>query len=117
MPDPEREADGGYCGDFLSFVMQRAPENSVWFTVMTNVNVAAVASLTGVAAVVVCESSKCDAQLVERIKKKDINVACTSAYMPEPHEDTHTLVINYCGVYAERIEETIARIWEAVSVK
>ena len=42
MPDPEREADGGYCGDFLSFVMQRAPENSVWFTVMTNVNVAAV---------------------------------------------------------------------------
>ena len=23
MPDPEREADGGYCGDFLSFVMQR----------------------------------------------------------------------------------------------
>lgn len=69
MPDPERETDGGYCGDFLSFVMQRAPENSVWFTVMTNVNVAAVASLTGVAAVVVCESSKCDAQLVERIKK------------------------------------------------
>ena len=44
-------------------------------------------------------------------------MACTSAYMPEPHEDTHTLVINYCGVYAERIEETIARIWEAVSVK
>ena len=58
MPDPEREADGGYCGDFLSFVMQRAPENSVWFTVMTNVNVAAVASLTGVAAVVVCERIK-----------------------------------------------------------
>lgn len=58
-----------------------------------------------------------DTELVDRIKKKDINVACTSAYMPEPHEDTHTLVINYCGVYAERIEETIARIWEAVSVK
>ena len=78
MPDPEREADGGYCGDFLSFVMQRAPENSVWFTVMTNVNVCAVAvlcegaSLTGVAAVVVCESSKCDAQLVERIKKTEV---------------------------------------------
>ena len=58
-----------------------------------------------------------DTELVDRIKKNDINVACTSAYMPEPHEDTHTLVINYCGVYAERIEETIARIWEAVSVK
>lgn len=72
LPNPGRGAAGGYCGDFLSFVMQRAPENSVWFTVMTNVNVAAVASLTGVAAVVVCESSKCDAQLIEKIKNTDV---------------------------------------------
>lgn len=72
VPNPEREADEGYCGDFLSFVMQRAPENSVWFTVMTNVNVAAVASLTGVSAVVVCEGSKCDAQLIEKIKTTDV---------------------------------------------
>ena len=72
MPDPEREADGGYCGDFLSFVMQRAPENSVWFTVMTNVNVAAVASLTGVVGSEMCIRDRCDAQLVERIKKTEV---------------------------------------------
>ncbi len=55
-----------------------------------------------------------DKELVERIRDKDINVACTSEYMAQPHGDTHMLVINYCGVYAERIEETVQRIWEAV---
>ena len=55
-----------------------------------------------------------DKKLVERIRQKDINVACTSEYMPEGCADTHTLIINYCGVYAERIEDTVARIWEAV---
>lgn len=55
-----------------------------------------------------------DKELVERVRDKDINVACTSEYMAQPHGNTHTLVINYCGVYAERIEETVQRIWEAV---
>lgn len=56
-----------------------------------------------------------DKELVTRIREKDINVACTSEYMAQPHSDTHTLVINYCGVYAERIKETVQRIWEAIS--
>lgn len=56
-----------------------------------------------------------DKELVTRIREKDINVACTSEYMAQPHGDTHTLVINYCGVYAERIKETVQRIWEAIS--
>lgn len=55
-----------------------------------------------------------DEELVKRIREKDINVACTSEYMAQQHGDTHTLVINYCGVYAERIRETVQRIWEAV---
>ena len=53
--DFSREVTGGYAGDLLSFVMGRAPENSAWYTVMTNVNVAAVAVLTDVAVVVLCE--------------------------------------------------------------
>lgn len=72
VPDENAEVEDGYCGDFLSFVMQRAPENAVWFTVMTNLNVAAVASLTGVGAVVVCEGSKCDSLLADRMKTQNI---------------------------------------------
>lgn len=72
VPDKTAIVDGGYCGDFLSFVMQRAPEHAVWFTVMTNLNVAAVASLTGVGAIVVCEGSKCDELLIDRVKTQNI---------------------------------------------
>ena len=57
MPDPEREATCGYAGDLLSWVMGRAAEGSVWATVMTNVNVIAVATLADTAAVVICEDS------------------------------------------------------------
>lgn len=67
-----REIEGGYCGDFLSFVMNRAPENSAWFTVMTNLNVAAVAALTDVGCVVVCEGSKCDDALINKAVAQNI---------------------------------------------
>lgn len=78
IPDGEREVTGGYCGDFLSFVMGRAPAGCCWFTVMTNVNVAAVASLADVAAVAVCENCACDAALVSRCEAQGINLLSVS---------------------------------------
>lgn len=78
LADGEREIKGGYCGDFLSFVMGRAPAGCCWFTVMTNVNVAAVASLADVAAVVVCEDCRCDDALVSRAKSQGINLLSVS---------------------------------------
>lgn len=74
LADGEREVTGGYCGDFLSFVMGRAPAGCCWFTVMTNVNVAAVAALTDAAAVVVCENCACDDALVSRCQTQGINL-------------------------------------------
>ena len=32
MPDGDREIDGCYIGDLLSWVMGRAEENNVWLT-------------------------------------------------------------------------------------
>ena len=68
--DFSREIVGGYAGDLLSFVMGRAPENCAWYTVMTNVNVAAV--------VVLCEGCLPDPTLVERAKTQGINVIATT---------------------------------------
>ncbi|MDR2047556.1 MAG: hypothetical protein LBP79_06670 [Clostridiales bacterium] len=72
----------GYCGDFLSFAMGRAPSDSAWFTVMSNVNVAAVALLADVSVVVLCEDVKPDESLAARCKKEGLNIICTpfSAY-------------------------------------
>lgn len=77
--DFSREVTGGYAGDLLSFVMGRAPENSAWYTVMTNVNVAAVAVLTDVAVVVLCEGCQPDPVLAVRAEEQAVNVICTEA--------------------------------------
>ena len=55
LSNPDREVTGAYVGDLLSWVMGRAPADSVWLTIMSNVNVCAVASLADVACVILAE--------------------------------------------------------------
>lgn len=77
--NPAAAVSGGYCGDFLSFVMGKAPADAVWFTVMSNVNVAAVALLAEVGAVVVCEGVTPEPALVARCEKEGITLLKTAA--------------------------------------
>ncbi len=77
--DEFRTITCGYAGDLLSFVMGRAPSDSVWFTVMTNVNVLAVATLAEVACVVICEDSVPMEGFTEKAKEQGINVLRTKA--------------------------------------
>ncbi|MBQ3042107.1 MAG: hypothetical protein IJD47_02800 [Clostridia bacterium] len=79
--DFEREINGGYAGDLLSFVMGRAMPDCAWYTIMTNVNVCAVATLTDCAVVVICEDCIPDEMLVTRAKSQGINVIATSLDM------------------------------------
>lgn len=77
MPDGGRKITCGYSGDFLSFVMGRAPTDCVWFTVMSNVNVAAVATLAEVSLVVLCEDVQPDENLLAKVKQQGINLVST----------------------------------------
>lgn len=77
IADGERKVTSGYAGDFLSFVMGRAPADCVWLTVMTNVNVLAVAALADVAVVVVCEDCPVDEAFLKKAQEKEINVLST----------------------------------------
>lgn len=56
LPHPEKAVTGGYTGDLLSWVMSRAKEGDCWITIMSNLNVAAVAALTDVACVILAEN-------------------------------------------------------------
>ena len=47
--DNSRDITGCYIGDLLSWVMSKAQSGNIWITIMTNVNIVAVASLTDVA--------------------------------------------------------------------
>ena len=74
MPDGDREVTCGYAGDLLSWVMGKAPSDSAWFTIMSNVNIVAVAMLRDVAAIVVCEGAEIGEDVIERAKEQDVNL-------------------------------------------
>ncbi len=76
--NPDREITAGYVGDLLSWVMGRAPEGGAWITVMTNVNVIAVASLSDVACVILAEGAELDEAALNRAKTEGINVLASS---------------------------------------
>ncbi len=73
----EREILSGYCGDFLSFVMGKAPADCAWFTIMNNINVAAVATLADVGMVILCENVVPDEALVKKMELNDITLIST----------------------------------------
>ncbi len=75
--DFSRQVADGYAGDLLSFVMGNAPSDTAWFTIMTNVNVCAVATLTDVAVIVICDGCKADDNLVAKSQMQKVNVIST----------------------------------------
>ncbi len=74
LPDGDREVEGFYAGDLLSWVMGRANAGNVWFTIMSNVNVLAVASLVDLSAVVLAEGVTLSDKDAASALEKGINV-------------------------------------------
>ena len=74
MEEEDREIEGAYCGDLLSWVMGRCPADSVWVTIMSNQNVAAVAVLCDTACTVLSEGVQPDAELLERAEKQGVTL-------------------------------------------
>lgn len=70
----DREVTGGYAGDLLSWVMGRAQDGDAWVTIMTNVNVIAVASLADVACVVLAENVPVEADVVATAAAKGVTL-------------------------------------------
>ena len=82
MPEPDREIKGAYIGDLLSWVMGKAEFDNNWITIMSNVNVVAVASLSDVSCVLLAEDVTLDNEVLSTAKQKGINILSTpmSAY-------------------------------------
>ena len=78
LPDGDREIDGVYIGDLLSWVMGRAQMDNAWITIMTNVNVIAVASLADTSCVILAEGVEMPEDIVETAQQKDVNILRSS---------------------------------------
>lgn len=82
MPDPDKDVQGGYTGDLLSYVMCSAQTGDAWVTIMSNLNVVAVASLTDVACVILAQGVSADAEVIKRAEDRQVNILAShySAY-------------------------------------
>ena len=72
VSEPDRDVDGCYIGDLLSWVMGKAQSGNVWITIMNNVNIVAVATLTDVSCILLCENVKADESVIEKANSQGI---------------------------------------------
>ena len=70
----DKEVCGCYAGDLLSWVMSHASYGDVWITIMSNINVLAVASLADTACVILAEGVTLDKDAASAAEEKGINV-------------------------------------------
>ena len=78
MPNPERNISGGYAGDLLSWVMGRLDADSAWVTIMSNINIVAVATLTDPSCIILAEGVTPDEGVVEKAMAQDVNILSSS---------------------------------------
>lgn len=74
LPDGAREVTGVYIGDLLSWVMGRAESGDAWITIMSNINILAVASLADTACIVLAEDVSLSDDILETAKEKRVNI-------------------------------------------
>ena len=74
MPDADREISGIYIGDLLSWVMGRAKADDAWITIMSNINIIAVASLADVSCIILSEGVTVDDDIIATARQKDVNI-------------------------------------------
>jgi predicted transcriptional regulator len=77
MPEPDREVGGAYIGDLLSWVMGRADADCVWITIMSNLNIVAVATLSEVSCILLAEGVSLDSEVRRTAEEKGVNVLKT----------------------------------------
>ena len=62
----DMDITGCYIGDLLSHVMGRATEGDCWITIMNNINIVAVASLTEAACIILAEGISADETIINK---------------------------------------------------
>ena len=74
MPDGDREIKGAYAGDLLSWVMGRLRADQAWVTIMSNVNIVAVATLADPACIILSESVNPESDVIAKAIENGVNI-------------------------------------------
>ena len=79
LPEGDREVEGVYIGDLLSWVMGRAQSDNVWLTIMSNLNIVAVATLSDVSCIILCEGVTLEETVKNTAEAKGVNILAAEA--------------------------------------
>ncbi len=74
----DKTIENGYCCDMLSWAMAKVTNVDCWFTILSSMNVIAVASLSDCPVVVLTEGVMMDEDVLEKAKSEEICVLKTS---------------------------------------
>ncbi len=72
-----RPVAGGYAADLLSCAMKGAKKDYLWVTLQSHINVVAVASLLGLAGVIITEGNRPDPETIGRAEQEGIPLIVT----------------------------------------
>ncbi len=92
MPSPDKEIKGVYIGDLLSWVMGKAHPQDLWITIMTNINIVAVATLVECSCILLAEDVTLDENTINTATAKGINVLSTSLSAYDAAIQAHTVL-------------------------
>ena len=77
----ERPVAAGYCSDLLSCAMKGAKKDYLWVTLQSHVNVVAVASLLGLAGIIITEGNRPDQETIDRAENEGVVLIVTPKAM------------------------------------
>lgn len=70
----DREVEGAYTGDLLSWVMSHGCRNNIWITVQVHPNVVAVAVLVEFSCIIIPEKIEVDELTLEKARQEGVAV-------------------------------------------
>ena len=73
----DRDVKGCYVGDLLSWVMGRAEQDCVWSTIMSNINIIAVAALVDMSCIILAEGVSVDEEIIKKADSQGIIILST----------------------------------------
>ena len=76
--DGERTVSGAYTSDLLSDVIANVKRDNIWVTLQTHVNIAAVATLKEVTAIIIVLNKEIDKDTLEKAESEKITILRTA---------------------------------------
>jgi hypothetical protein len=73
----DADVTGGYACDLLSYVMAKGKTGALWITVQGHPNIVAVASLIGLAGIIVAEGAKVEPATIEKAEQESVPILTT----------------------------------------